>query len=217
MLLQQKINKMETKVELNMQTFNIKLATQVSLTGAILIDVLMSEKLTSTELDGVFYKRVSFEEIQTACPYMDKVTVNETIKLLMQGSYIQLFTDIESATHKLILITDKCKHLVDSCNTKPRRKKVTKEIDVMGIVASYDFDKDESTEILKWIDYRAATYGVKKTEQSIRTICNNLLEIKQNGYNIPVIIKHVIDKENWENIKPMYVYRMQKEMERLNK
>lgn len=190
------------------QEFNIKLANEIGLQNAIIMQAI-DEMLVlyKHELNGQFYARISSVELQEYMPYIEKQQQVDALLWLHQQAYIHVQQDALVQEYKLISITDNGRILMQSCAKKQRIKKQI--VDVHSVVASYEFNKEEINAIIEWINFRATTYGVAKTEQAIKVQCSWLHTLKEDdGLDIIKIIAYVQNNETWQNIKPSYIRNM---------
>ncbi len=73
----------------------------------------------------------------------------------------------------------------------------------VACVSDFDlsmFSEEEIEAINTWIEFRAKTYDLKKTNQALKVVINNLVTAKENGRNIPVMIDYFINNTTMQNI-----------------
>lgn len=62
------------------------------------------------------------------------------------------------------------------------------------------FDNDEINSIERWVNFRTKEYKLKKTNQAIKVVINDLIKAKQDGHSVINLIKYFIDNTTWQNI-----------------
>lgn len=191
------------------QTFNIKLAQELGLHASIMVAILTQLKSThSVELGGVNYVGITFEVLQEVAPYLTKEEANLCVQSLVKGNYVKLYKPEQQT---LFLLTDKLHKLLAECTPKKKRAAATKrdKIDIPSIVATYGFSEEDAEAVIKWCEFRAVTYGLKRTEQAIKVQCSNLVAVNEAGFDVVGVIDYVMGNTEWQNIRLEVVQKLE--------
>lgn len=92
---------------------------------------------------------------------------------------------------------------VNESDNVSKNKNVATNATKVACVTDFDlsmFDDEEIDSIKNWVDFRAKTYDLKKTNQALKVVINNLVTAKENGRNIPVMIDYFINNTTMQNI-----------------
>lgn len=92
---------------------------------------------------------------------------------------------------------------VNESDNVSKNKNVATNATKVACVTDFDlsmFDDEEIDSIKNWVDFRAKTYNLKKTNQALKVVINNLVTAKENGRNIPVMIDYFINNTTMQNI-----------------
>ena len=90
----------------------------------------------------------------------------------------------------------------------------------VACVSDFDlsmFSEEEIEAINTWIEFRSKTYNLKKTNQAIKVIINNLVTAKENGRNIPVMVDYFINNTTMQNINATNIEVAIKQIKASNK
>lgn len=192
------------------QTFNIKLAQELGLHASIMVAILTQLKSThSVELGGVNYVGITFEVLQEVAPYLTKDEANACVQSLIRGDYVKLY---KKEQQTLFLLTDKLHKLLADCAPKKKRAAVTKrdKIDIPSIVATYGFSEEDAEAVVKWLDFRYATYEkLKRTEQSVKSQCSCLLQVSEAGFDVGGVVDYFMTCSTWQNIRLELVQKLE--------
>lgn len=191
------------------QTFNIKLAQELGLHASIMVAILTQLKSThSVELGGVNYVGITFEVLQEVAPYLTKEEANQCVQSLIRGDYVKLY---KKEQQTLFLLTDKLHKLLAECAPKKKRAAATNrdKLDIPSIVATYGFSEEDAEAVVKWCDFRATTYGLKRTEQAIKSVCSNLVAVNEAGFDVRGVIEYFMTYSEWKNIRLELVRKLE--------
>ena len=191
------------------QTFNIKLAKELGLHASIMVAILTHLKSThSVEVGGVNYVGITFEVLQEVAPYLTKEEANQCVQSLVKGDYVKLY---KAEQQTLFLLTDKLHKLLAECAPKKKRAAATKKdkIDIPSIVATYGFSEEDAAAVVKWCEFRATTYGLKRTEQAIKVQCSNLVAVNEAGFDVGGVIDYYMKCTEWKNIRLELVQKLE--------
>lgn len=109
---------------------------------------------------------------------------------------------------------------VNESDNVSKNKNVVTNATKVACVTDFDlpmFDDEEIQSIKTWIDFRAKTYNLKKTNQALKVLINNLVAAKENGRNIPVMIDYFINNTTMQNINATNIEVAIKQIKAANK
>ena len=191
------------------QNFNIKLAKKLGLHASIMVAILFSLKdAYSVEVGGVNYIGITFDVLHEVAPYFTKDEANQCVQSLVKGDYVKL---CKAEQNTLFFFTDKLHKLIAEYTPKKKRAVTSKteKLDIPSIVATYGFSEEDAAAVVKWCEFRATTYGLKRTEQAIKVQCSNLVAVNEAGFDVCGVIGYVMENTEWQNIRLEVVQKLE--------
>ena len=109
---------------------------------------------------------------------------------------------------------------IDKIKIRENKEKNKTNATKVACVSDFDlsmFSEEEIEAINTWIEFRSKTYNLKKTNQAIKVVINNLVTAKENGRNIPVMIDYFINNTTMQNINATNIEVAIKQIKAANK